>query len=79
MTDGSDRSSEDEAGAPDEERPADEKLLPRAVPGLGPIGPGGDPSYMEGTLAGKGPRRALYVTVGIVALLVLVAIVLVLR
>ncbi len=63
----------------DDERPADEKLVPRAAPGLGPIGPAGDPAYMEGTLRGRGPRTGLYVTVGLVAALVLLAIVLVLR
>ena len=64
--------------AGDEARPADEKLVPSPAPGVGPIGPGGDPSYMEGTLRGKGPRVGLYVTIAVVALLVIVAIVLVL-
>jgi hypothetical protein len=61
----------------DEERHADDKLVPKPAPGIGPIGPGGDPSYMEGTLRGRGPRVGLYVTVGVVAALVLVAIALV--
>ena len=64
--------------APDEERPADE-LVPRPAPGLGPIGPAGDPAYMEGTLQGRGPRVGLYLTVGAVAALVALAIVLLLR
>jgi hypothetical protein len=63
----------------DEERPADEKLVPRPAPGLGPIGPAGDPSYMEGTLRGRGPRVGFYITVGVVAVLVLIAMMLVLR
>lgn len=66
-------------GAGDEERPADEKFMPSPAPGLGPIGPAGDPDYMEGTLEGKGPRLGLYITVAVVAALVLVAIILVLR
>lgn len=60
--------------ASDEERPAGERLVPRPAPGLGPIGPAGDPSYMEGTLRGRGPRVGLYVTVAVLAVLVLAAI-----
>lgn len=63
----------------DEERAADEKLVPKPAPGVGPIGPAGDPAYMEGTLRGTGPRVGLYVTVGVIAVLVLAAIVMVLR
>jgi hypothetical protein len=63
----------------DEERPADEKLVPRPAPGLGPIGPAGDPAYMEGTLRGKGPRVGFFITVGAIAVLVLLTIVLVLK
>lgn len=58
----------------DEDRPADEKLVPRPAPGLGPIGPAGDPSYMEGTLSGVGPRRGFVVTVVLMAVLVILAI-----
>jgi hypothetical protein len=63
----------------DEERSADEKLVPSPAPGIGPIGPAGDPSYMEGTLEGKGPRRGLYITLAVMAILVILAIALVLR
>lgn len=63
----------------DEDRPAGEKLVPKPAPGLGPIGPAGDPAYMEGTLAGPGPRRGFILTVTIMAALVLAAIVLLLR
>ncbi len=63
----------------DEDRPAGEKLVPKPAPGLGPIGPAGDPAYMEGTLAGPGPRRGFILTVAIMAALVLAAIVLLLR
>lgn len=65
-------------GEGDEARPADEKLVPKPAPGIGPIGPAGDPAYMEGTLEGKGPRRGFYVTVLVIAGLVVAAIVLVL-
>jgi hypothetical protein len=58
----------------DEDRPADEKLVPRPAPGLGPIGPAGDPSYMEGTLSGTGPRRGFVVIVALMAVLVILAI-----
>ena len=62
----------------DETRPADEKLVPAPAPGVGPIGPAGDPAYMEGTLEGRGPRVGLIVTVALVAVLVVAAIALVL-
>ncbi|HEY7462365.1 MAG TPA: hypothetical protein VIC59_10890 [Gemmatimonadota bacterium] len=62
----------------DEDRPAGEKLVPKPAPGLGPIGPAGDPAYMEGTLAGPGPRRGFILTVAIMAALVLAAIALLL-
>jgi hypothetical protein len=79
MTDTNATGAAGEAGGkPDEDRPADEKLVPRPAPGLGPIGPAGDPSYMEGTLRGKGPRLGLYVTVAVLGALVLLAIVLLL-
>ncbi|MFN2432997.1 MAG: hypothetical protein ABR599_09355 [Gemmatimonadota bacterium] len=68
----------DGADNPDEERAAGEKLVPRPAPGIGPIGPAGDPSYMEGTLRGRGPRVGLYVTLGVVGALVVAAIALVL-
>jgi hypothetical protein len=68
-----------DVGRADEDRPAGEKLVPKPAPGLGPIGPAGDPAYMEGTLAGPGPRLGFIVTVAIMAALVLTAIALLLR
>lgn len=64
---------------PDEDRPAGEKLVPEAAPGLGPIGPGGDPAYMEGTLRGRGPRVGLILVAVVFGAAVVAAVVLVLR
>ncbi len=74
--DGADGEGIEDVG--DGERPPDERLVPRPAPGIGPIGPAGDPSYMEGTLRGKGPRVGFYVTAAVVAALVALAIALVL-
>ncbi|HEY7530371.1 MAG TPA: hypothetical protein VIC56_06815 [Gemmatimonadota bacterium] len=66
-------------GVPDEDRPADEKLVPEPAPGLGPIGPAGDPAYMEGTLRGRGPRVGLIVVVLAFGAAVVAAVALLLR
>lgn len=67
------------ADVPDEDRSAEEKFLPEPAPGLGPIGPAGDPAYMEGTLRGRGPRVGLLLVVLAFAAAVAAAVVLVLR